>query len=233
MAISIGSVAFGAALAGIVSLQRAYAATEQYATNLADQTRLLDCLGMDLRRARSVSFDADGQGMMVVLPDFYSYGAKDTQRTAPLPNTPQVPSDHSRAVYTTASNDPNQYLNLPTPAVYYHFDATSKTVTREELPPSLPADRRPTNRAPLTNSSVYGMRPLASSLQGFPQIQLQDDAGAAIGNPNTTPGAGQTPLQATIIVCFQPIFRTVSTPDTNLIRLRGRVFLRNNDLSSN
>ena len=230
VAMAIGSVVFGAALAGVVGLQRSYAATEQYAGNLADQTRLLDCLGMDLRRARDVAFDADGQGMMLTLPDFYTYGAGD----APLPVTPQIPEDLTRAVYTGATGgNVDDYDNLPAPAVYYHFDAAAKTITREELPRALPADRRPTNRAPLTNQSTYGVRTLASSLQGFPQVQLLDDADAPLGAPNTTPAAGQTPLQASITVCFQPTFRTVATPDTNLIRLHGRVFLRNHDLGSN
>ena len=234
VAMAIGSLVVAAALAGIVSLQRSYAATEQYAGNLADQSRLLDCLGMDLRRARAVAFDADGQGMMLTLPDFYTYGAGDPQRTAPLPITPQIPEDLTRAVYTNATGAAvNDYNNLPAPAVYYHFDATAKTVTREELPRALPADRRPTNLAPLTNQSTYGVRTLASSLQGFPLIQLQDDAGAALGAPNTTPAAGQTPAQASITVCFKPTFATVSTPDTNLIRLYGQVFLRNHDLGSN
>ena len=231
VAMAIGSVVFGAALAGVVGLQRSYAATEQYASNLADQTRLLDCLGMDLRRARTVAFDADGQGMTLTLPDFYRYGPSDDQSIAPLPNTPQIPEDLTRAVYTsTTSGDVNDYANLPAPAVYYHFEAAAKTVTREELPPGQP---RPTNRAPLTNQSTYGVRTLASSLQGFPQVQLLDDAEAPLGAPNTTPAAGRTPVQASITVCFQPTFRTVSTPDTNLIRLHGRVFLRNHDLGSN
>ena len=230
VAMAIGSFVVAAALAGIVSLQRSYAATEQYAGNLADQSRLLDCLGMDLRRARAVAFDADGQGMMLTLPDFYTYGAGD----APLPVTPQIPEDLTRAVYSgTTGASVDDYNSLPAPAVYYHFDAVAKTVTREELPPALPADRRPTHRAPLTNQSTYGERKLASSLQGFPQIQLQDDAGTALGAPNVTPAAGQTPAQAGITVCFKPTFATVSTPDTNLIRLHGQVFLRNHDLGSN
>ena len=229
IALTIGSFVFAAALSGIIALQRAYAATEQYASNLADQTRLLDCLGMDLRRARAVNFDSDRNGMTITLPDFYHYNTQfDTQFTAPLPNTPQIPDDLSRAVYTSTSGSPNNYAALPIGGVYYHFDAATKTITREELQRNLPADLRPTNKKPLTNASVYGQRTLASSLQGFPSIQLLDDAGNPLGDPNTA-AAGQTPLQASITVCFKPIFATVSTPDTNLIRLHGHVFLRNND----
>ncbi len=234
VALVIGSFVFAAALSGIIALQRAYAATEQYASNLADQTRLLDCLGMDLRRARVVEFDPDRNGMTITLPDYYYFNrGVDRQFTAPLPNTPRLPDDLSRAVYTSPTQDLSDLTKIPVGGVYYHFDAATKTITREEFRRSLPTDPRPTSYDAPTTNSVYGQRKVASSLLGFPEIQLRDDAGNPLGAPNTTPLAGQIPLQASITVCFKPIFSTVSTPDTNLIRLHGRVFLRNNDPGTN
>ena len=58
MAMAMTAVVVVAALSGIVALQKSYAATEQYASGMADQARLLDYLALDLRRAMTISATA-------------------------------------------------------------------------------------------------------------------------------------------------------------------------------
>jgi prepilin-type N-terminal cleavage/methylation domain-containing protein len=154
LAAAIGAVVCAAGLAALVNLQKSYTATEQYATSLTDQMRLVDYLTMDLRRSKTVNFDADGNGVMLELPDYYYFNASDTKRTYPLPNTPTVPDDHSRALYGNATTPPR---------VYYHFDRLTGIMTREEVLAGQPV----TNTAP-------AQQPVAGNIAGFPSIVLDN-----------------------------------------------------------
>ena len=152
----LGSVVFAAALAAVVNLQKSYTATEQYATSLTDQMRLVDYLSMDLRRAKKVLFDLDGNGMTLELPDYYYYNASDLKHVYPLPNTPKVPDDHSRAIYGNTVSPPQ---------VYYHFTASTGIITREEA----------LARQPITGVAP-GQQPVASKVAAFPAITLDNPA---------------------------------------------------------
>jgi hypothetical protein len=151
---SLGAIVFAAALAALVNLQKSYTATEQYATSLADQMRLVDYMSMDLRRSKKVTFDFDGNGMLLELPDYYYYNAADVKRVNPLPNTPLVPGDHSRAAYGNTASPPQ---------VYYHFDRATGIMTREE---SLAGQ-------PITNTAP-GRQPVAANIAEFPTITLDN-----------------------------------------------------------
>lgn len=154
VAASLGAVIFAAALAAMINLQKSYTATEQYATSLTDQMRLVDSLSMDLRRSRKVTFDADGNGVVLELPDYYYFNASDPARTYPLPNTPTVPEDHSRAVYGSTASAPR---------VYYRYTPATRIMTREEVH----AGQAFTNAAP-------GQQPVAGNIATFPVIVLDN-----------------------------------------------------------
>lgn len=203
MALGLGAVVTAAALAGIVGLQRGYAASEQYGAGMADQMRLTDSLAMDLRRATGVTRDADGLGLTLTLPDFYRYDPNDTRRANPLPNTPVVPADHSRALYQSAAPAPS-----PAPRVVYRFDAARRQVTREEVPAGQP---NPTGTAPARQD-------VAGNMAAFPTFVFDN---------------ASTPLTAHVTVSFHPTFATAATPENNTITIHNLTFLRNNDFRSN
>ncbi|MBV9126653.1 MAG: prepilin-type N-terminal cleavage/methylation domain-containing protein [Verrucomicrobia bacterium] len=214
LAMMIGAVIFGAALAAMANLQKSYAATEQYAASLSDQMRLVDYLSMDLRRATVVTFDGDGYGVTLTLPDYYYFDAADKQHVNPLPNLPIVPDDHSRAIYGNPA--------LP-PLIYYHFDVTpgsdpvTGSITREEVA----AGQTLTGQAPAQarvadNVAAASPDPAKAGVAPFLWMVVPDN--------NSNP-----PLQARVTASFHPMFQTPATPNSNFITLHNTIFLRNND----
>ena len=213
VAMALGAVVFGAALTGVVSLQKSYAATEQYAADLADQTRLLDVLAMDLRRANDVSVTPDANGnataVTVTLPNYYQY---DSSTGKAAPNPPSIYlSPPPRAAY---------YGQLTTdrPTVVYRFAKAagvgSGPVTREEVR----AGAGETGQAP-------ACVPVADRVVRF-SVKFDDTNGGDTDYAHA--------IQARLAATFQPIFQTPALPDPNsgaapVLTLHGMVFLRNND----
>lgn len=66
---AVASVLSMIMIVGAVVIQRNFIASDRYARNVAHQTRLLDFLAMDLRRALAVS-SVNGQ-IRITIPDFY------------------------------------------------------------------------------------------------------------------------------------------------------------------
>ena len=97
-----------AVLGAVVALQKSYVATENFATGLADQMRLLDYLALDLRRAVSPGtgvspwiMDTDGQGLKITVPDYYSFNASDPQHLFPVSNPPTYDAGAGTAYYSS------------------------------------------------------------------------------------------------------------------------------------
>ena len=93
-------------LCGVVSLQHSYAAIEEYAAGQADQSRLLDCLALDLRRsiqlngsANCYTVDPDGQGLKITVPDLYRFAANDPQHLFPIIVVPTYDATTQTAYY--------------------------------------------------------------------------------------------------------------------------------------
>ena len=108
MATSMTAVIVVAVLSGIVTLQKSYTATEQYATGMADQQRLLDYLALDLRRAMTIStsatpwtLDADGKGLQINVPDYYRFNVSDPQHLFPIANDPIYDSITGTSYYNS------------------------------------------------------------------------------------------------------------------------------------
>ena len=213
VAVALSTVVFGAALASIVFLQKSYAATEQYAADLADQSRLMDSLAMDLRRARDMTaLTTDGDGnttsITLALPDYYDLSTGDA---APFP--------------------PSVYLN-PEPRVafygdplYYNDPLHQATVTYSLTKPAGSGVGPVTRRELRRDGSVASFANVADRVVRF-QVAFDDARGAD--------AAFSSAVQARISATLQPVFQTPALPDPNtaarpLLNLHGMAFLRNNN----
>ena len=199
IALALGSVVTGAAMASMLFLQKSYAATEQYAVNLADQSRLMDYLTLDLRRAINASFTTDGSGatnsLTLSVPDYYA--ATDP----PAPNIPRIYVNS--ASYTPPGTAPVTiiYRQRPTfndPSLGTLFNV----VTRQE--------------GALVETSV------AAGMEAFPTVVFD----AADGRSGVAFGDA---LRARLKIVFRPRFQTPATPGSNTFVLHGLTFLRNNE----
>ena len=196
-----------AALFGVVSLQKSYVATEEYATGLADQMRLLDFLAQDLRRAAAPpAMDADGQGVHITVPDYYRFNASDPQHLFPIVNDAQVNSDGTAAVYCDPAAP-----SVTTQTIVYRFAAGS--ITR--LDPWAPLVAGSS-----TNGSYVSPGPvtIASNMDAFPTLTA---------DPTDSTGA-----TLRYNVTFHSIFQPLATANqTNAITLHNVTFVRSKDLS--
>ena len=196
-----------AALFGFISLQKSYAATEEYGTGLADQMRLMDFLAQDLRRATTPpTMDADGQGVQITVPDYYRFNASDPQHLFPIVNDAQINSTGTAAIYYDPAAP-----TITTQTIAYRFAAGS--ITR--LDPWAPLV------ASSSSNGAYvapGPVAIASNMDAFPTIaaDTSDTSGATL-RYNVT---------------FHSIFQPLATANnTNAIPLHNVTFVRSKDLS--
>ncbi len=204
MALAIGSVVMGAAIGSIVFLQKSYAATEQYAVNLADQARLMDFLTLDLRRAVAPPPGTPvdpADTLTLFVPGYYADPSLNT------PNSPRV-YQQTRAYYspTVATSA----LPLPVAVTYRQRPSFTdprlgkllNVITRQE--------------GTLVETAV------AAGMDAFPEIKFYDAAGSSVA-------LFKNALSARVKVVFRPHFQTPATPSSNSFVLHGLTFLRNND----
>jgi hypothetical protein len=114
IAAAVGALAMAAAFSGAVTIQRTLVASEEFAADKSEQTRLSDYLALDLRRA--ISF-TEGTGeilLTITMPDYYD--------DAGNPITPKVTKT---ADYTYVSG----YGPTPVTVVYRKYKTT---ITRTE-----------------------------------------------------------------------------------------------------
>ncbi len=216
MAMSITAVVVVAALGGVVSLQKSYSATEQYATGIADQERLLDYLALDLRRAMTIStgtapwtMDADGQGLQINVPDYYHFGDSDPQHQFPVVNDPTYDPSSGSAYYNSTGAVANVAGVLPHQTIAYRF--TNGSITRTD--PWLPL---------VANGSggyaASGPVTIAYGMDAFPTI-----------TPDPTDASGGTVrYNVTFHATFQPL-ATINS--TNAITLHNVTFVRSKNLA--
>jgi hypothetical protein len=83
IALTIIAIAMGAVYTGAMSMQRCFAASQDFADAKNEQTRLSDYLAMDLRRADKVTLGSgDGVVLTVTMQDYYDDAGK--------PRTPTI-----------------------------------------------------------------------------------------------------------------------------------------------
>jgi len=119
----VGSTVFGlisaAILAGSITVQRSFQASQRYVISQASQSRLIDYISMDLRRATEVLVPSAGR-IEVWIPDFYKADG--------TPRDPQF-------VRNSAGRMAVQYGGAPVRVAYYierPANGTSGTLFREE-----------------------------------------------------------------------------------------------------
>jgi type II secretory pathway pseudopilin PulG len=87
IAISIVTALSAGLITGVISMQKSFLASRHHVLAQSDQLLLLDYMGLDLRRALSVS--ASGSELTVTIPDYYSGDG--------TPRNPRI--EGSQAVY--------------------------------------------------------------------------------------------------------------------------------------
>ena len=201
------AVVIVAALTGVTTLQKSYAATEQYATGMADQMRLLDYLAQDLRRAVAAPVtDADGQGIRITVPNYYRFNSSDKQHLFPVVNDAKVNGDGTAAAYADPANP-----EVTTQTVAYRFKDGS--VTRlDPWQPLIPS---------AFDKSAYvsaGAVVIASNMEAFPTITPdKSDTTGAILRYNVT---------------FHSIFQPFATSNqANAVTLHNVTFVRSKNLT--
>ena len=215
MAAAMTAVVLVAALSGIVALQKSYVATEQYGTGVADQTRLLDYLALDLRRATAFSattapwvMDADGQGLTINVPDYYHFNPSDPQHLFPIANDPIYDPTSGTAYYSSSGAVTNAATALPHQVVSYRF--TNGTITRAD--PWQPL---------VSKGGVYaaaGPVAIANGMDAFPTLTP---------DPADTSG-GTVHYNITFHANFQPL---ATINPTNVITLHNVTFVRSKNLT--
>ena len=204
MAMALGSVVLGAAVTAMIFLQKSYAATEQYAVNLADQSRLMDYLTLDLRRAVNATFTTDGagqvNGFVLSVPNYYADAGLTT------PNPPRIYLERAYYSSTPATSA------LPAPV----------TITYRQRPSFLDPKLGTLSNVVTRQENAFEETAVAAGMDAFPEITFEDAAGRA-GVPF------REALRARLKVVFRPRFQTPATPSSNTFVLHGLTFLRNND----
>ena len=71
IASAIGVLALAAAFSAAITVQRCFSASEEFAADKREQSRLNDYLAMDLRRARTVSGPNGNVLLTVTIPDYF------------------------------------------------------------------------------------------------------------------------------------------------------------------
>ncbi len=217
VAMTMTAIVLVATLSGVISLQKSYASTEEYANGLADQMRLLDYLAQDLRRAVAVPangttaaqpawvMDTDDQGVTINVPNYYRFNASDPQHLFPVPNDPVFAPTTGVVTYQDPSNPA-----VTTQQVYYHFVGGS--ITRTDPWQALVYSSK-------TGGYVStGAVTVASNMDAFPTITA---------DPSQTDGS-----VVHYNVTFHSIFQNLAVAgNTNAITLHNVTFIRSNNLA--
>jgi hypothetical protein len=119
IAAAVGTLAMAAAFSGAVTIQRTLVASEEFAADKSEQTRLSDYLALDLRRAISVTGPDANVLLTIKMPDYYD--------DAGNPITPKVTKTPE---YTYVSG----YGATPVTVVYRKYKTTI-TRTEDDGPP--------------------------------------------------------------------------------------------------
>lgn len=216
MAASLTAVVVVAALSGLVSLQKSYAATEQYGTGMADQERLLDYLALDLRRAMTISataapwtMDADGQGLTINVPDYYHFNASDPQRLFPISNDPIYDATTGTAYYSSSGPVANVAGVMPHQVIAYRF--ANGAITRAD-----PWQALVSNGTGGYKSS--GPMTVASGMDRFPTLTADP----------TDPSGGTVRYNLSFHSIFQPL---ATANASNVITLHNITFVRSKNLT--
>ncbi len=217
VAMTMTAVVLVATLTGVIALQKSYASTEEYANGLADQTRLLDYLAQDLRRAVALPatasaaaqpawvMDLDDQGLTINVPNYYRFNASDPQHLFPVANDPVYDPTTGIVTYQDPTN-----TAVTTQKIVYHFVGGS--ITR--LDPWQPLALSSKTGGYVATGPVT----VASNMDAFPTITadpVQTDGSVVHYN-----------------VTFHSIFQNLAvSSNTDAVTLHNVTFIRSQNLA--
>lgn len=75
VAMAVYSMLFAALAGGAIALQRSFSATEKYSKSVSDQSRILDYVARDVRRASAVAITQSSKRLDLTVPDQYANAA--------------------------------------------------------------------------------------------------------------------------------------------------------------
>ena len=206
MAAAMTAVVVVAAMTGAVSLQKSYSASEQYATGMADQMRLLDYLALDLRRAVSTpTMDTDDQGIQIIVADYYRFNSSDPQHLFPIVNDAVLNATGDAAVYADPAAP-----TVTTQTIAYRF--LNGSITRTD--PWAPLVSNPGGSGYVSSGPVT----IAANMDAFPTI---------VADPTDASGATLR-YNVTFHSTFQPL---ATANSTDAITLHNVTFVRSKNLS--
>src|SRR5690349_8658014 len=87
IAVAVGVLALSAAFSAAITVHRCWTASEKFAADKREQSRLNDYLAMDLRRARSITGANGNVILTVTIPDYFD--ADGNPVTPTLVKTPE------------------------------------------------------------------------------------------------------------------------------------------------
>jgi hypothetical protein len=92
IAAAILSMILTALMVGISTLQRTFRASQYQAKSQIEQARIIDYIGRDVRRAKTVTVDTYQQGerLNLTIPDYYQSGPKLSYDIKDIPRTPYL-----------------------------------------------------------------------------------------------------------------------------------------------
>jgi Tfp pilus assembly protein PilW len=106
ISVCIGAMILAAVVSAIIALQTLFVATDQYYMATSDQTRVLDYIALDLRRALSATVSNQAQTLTLTLPDYVDY-----TQNPPVPRSPTL-SATGTVVYGSSANQPTVTYTL-------------------------------------------------------------------------------------------------------------------------
>ena len=139
VALSLGAAILGAFTYASVSMQRSFAAIEDYTKGMNDQMRISDYLAMDMRRAYSISLTgscaAPPLTVTMTIPNFYvSADTPNDPYVTPVQGWPYKKHHHHHHQNITLNQLVDYYPSgnsaAKTLTVTYVFDNGSNTLTR-------------------------------------------------------------------------------------------------------
>jgi len=130
VSVSVGALILAAVASSMVALQTLFVATDQYYMATSDQTRVLDFIALDLRRATSGTVSNQAQTLTLTLPDYIDY-----TQNPPVPRSPTLSAtgvviygasgSQPTVSYTVTGTAPNQTIQR----VFTDLDGSVVTTT--------------------------------------------------------------------------------------------------------
>ena len=183
----IASLILGAMVLGAAAFQNIFFATDDYYKSTADQMRVMDYIGRDIRSAVSGTVSSNGQILSVVLPDYID----------PATSQPRLP---------TVKTGTSAYFGEPTAAVTYASSA-SDSVTVAYATSGNQITRNKTIVRSGTTSTVNAV--IATNVDNLTLL----NASATTGTANFGFGANGQPKTVTTSASFMPKFNRANSPD--------------------